>query len=159
MALYKLEEIVGRPFDTTMTITRMIYSGIFDRYPGLQVVLPHMGGGLPNIIGRLDFGYRLGYEGLPSGEEAVCERKPSEYLRTNLYADTMGFSAAGIRQCIELFGVDRVLFGSDYPPVPISPKEHIDIVRSLGLAGEDEERILWKNANNLFHLGVASDAS
>lgn len=159
MALFKLEEIVGRPFDTTMSITRMIYSGVFDRYPGLKVVLPHMGGGLPNIIGRLDFGYRLGYEGLPSGEEATCERMPSEYLRTNLYVDTMGFSSAGIRHCIDLFGADRVLFGSDYPPVPISPGEHINIVRSLDLAKEDEEKILWKNANELFDLGLSTEAS
>ena len=44
-----------------------------------------MGGGLPCIVGRLDFGYQLGYEGLPRGQEAVCKRTPSEYLRTNLY--------------------------------------------------------------------------
>ena len=89
----------------------------------------------------------------------MCERLPSEYLRTNLYVDTMGFSAAGIKHCIELFGVDRVLFGSDYPPVPISPREHIDIVKSLGLTREEEEKILWKNANSLFHLGLSSDVS
>ena len=154
MNLYKLEEVVGRPFDTTMTVSRMIYSGVFDRYPGLRIVLPHMGGGLLNVIGRLDFGHRLGYEGLPEGQAAVCERKPSEYLRTNLYVDTMGFSAAGIRHCIEVFGADRVLFGTDYGPVPISPSEHIDLVKSLGLSPEDEAKIFWKNASDLFGLAV-----
>lgn len=152
MNVYKLEEMVGRPFDTTMTVSRMIFSGVFDRYPKLKVVVPHMGGGIPNVIGRLDFGYRLGYKGFPKGQEAVCKRMPSEYLRTNLYADTMGFSAHGIQHCIDLFGADRVLFGSDYAAVPISPKEHVDIVRSLGLSPEDEEKILWKNANTLFRL-------
>ena len=156
MDLYKLEEVVGRPFDTTMTVGRMIYAGVFDRYPGLKIVLPHMGGGLPNVIGRLDFAYRLGYEGLPAGQAAHCERKPSEYLKSNLYVDTMGFSPTGIKQCIELFGVERVLFGTDYAAVPISPREHIDIVKSLGLSREAEARIFWKNANDLFkliHLG------
>jgi len=152
MDIYKLEEIVGRPFDTTMTVARMIYSGVFDRYPRLKIVLPHMGGALPNIIGRLDFGYRLGYQGLPKGQAAVCKRKPSEYLRTNLYVDTMGFSAETVKHCIELFGIDRIVFGSDYGPVPISPKEHIDMVKSLGLSREDEEKILWKNANQLFKV-------
>lgn len=152
MNLYKLEEMVGRPFETTMTVTRMIYSGVFDRYPKSKIVLPHMGGALPNLIGRLDFGYRLGYSGLPPGQAAVCKRKPSEYLKNNFYVDTMGFSALGIKHCIELLGADRVLFGTDYGPVPISPKEHINIVRSLGLNGEDEARILWKNANQLFRL-------
>jgi aminocarboxymuconate-semialdehyde decarboxylase len=154
MNAYKLEEVVGRPFDTTMAVARMIYAGVFDRYPGLRIVLPHMGGGLPNVIGRLDFGHRLGYEGLPEGQAAVCERRPSEYLRTNLYVDTMGFSAAGIRHCIEVFGADRVLFGTDYGPVPISPAEHIDIVKGLGLSLEDEARIFWKNASDLFGLAV-----
>jgi aminocarboxymuconate-semialdehyde decarboxylase len=152
MNLYKLEEMVGRPFDTTMTVSRMIFSGVFDRFPRLKVVLPHMGGGLPNVIGRLDFGYRLGYSGLPEGQAAVCKRKPSEYLKTNLYVDTMGFSSQGIEHCIDLFGTDRVLFGSDYGPVPISPKEHIDLVRGLELPREEESRILWKNASALFKL-------
>ena len=152
MNLYKLEEMVGRPFDTTMTAARMIFSGVFDRYPKLKIVLPHMGGALPNVIGRLDFGYRLGYSGLPLGQAAICKRKPSEYLKTNFYVDTMGFSALAIKYCIDLLGAERVLFGTDYGPVPISPKEHIDIVRSLGLSREDEDKILWKNSAELFKL-------
>jgi predicted TIM-barrel fold metal-dependent hydrolase len=64
----------------------------------------------------------------------------------------MGFSPAGVKQCIELFGVKRVLFGTDYAAVPISPQEHIDIIKGLGLSQEDEARIFWKNANALFHL-------
>jgi aminocarboxymuconate-semialdehyde decarboxylase len=154
MNRYKLEEVVGRPFDTTMNIARMIYSGVFDRYPRLQVVLAHMGGGLPSVLGRLDFGYRLGYEGLPQGEAAVCKHKPSEYLRTNLSVDTMGLSPTGVQHCIDLFGVDRVLLGTDYPAVPLSPKEHIDIVRGLGLHPVDQAKILWKNADDLFKLGL-----
>jgi aminocarboxymuconate-semialdehyde decarboxylase len=154
MNLYKLEEVVGRPFDTTMNIARMIYSGVFDRYPRLKVGLAHMGGGLPSVLGRLDFGYRLGYAGMPEGEAAVCKYKPSEYLRTNLFVDTMGLSSTGVQQCIELFGVDRVLLGTDYPAVPISPKEHIDIVRGLGLSPVDQAKILWKNADDLFKLGL-----
>lgn len=152
MNRYRLEEIIGRPFDTTMTVTRMIYAGVFDQFPQLKIILPHMGGALPNVIGRLDFGYRLGYEGLPADQAARCQRKPSEYLRINLYVDTMGFSPEGIKQCIELFGVERVLFGTDYAAVPISPKEHIDIVKSLGLSQEEEAKIFWKNANDLFRL-------
>jgi predicted TIM-barrel fold metal-dependent hydrolase len=154
MNRYKLEEVVGRPFDTTMNIARMIYSGVFDRYPRLKVALAHMGGGMPSVLGRLDFGYRLGYGGMLDGEAAVCKFKPSEYLRTNLYVDTMGLSATGVQQCIELFGVDRVLLGTDYPAVPISPKEHIDIVKGLGLHPLDQAKILWKNADDLFRLGL-----
>jgi len=66
----------------------------------------------------------------------------------------MGFDPAGIRHAIELFGVDRVLLGTDYGPVPISPKEHIDIVRNeLSLSGEEQEMILGRNAARLFGIG------
>ncbi len=152
MAAYKLEEMIGRGFDTTMTVIRMIYSGVFDRYPKLNIVLPHMGGGLPMFAGRLDFGYRLGYKGLPQDQRPVCKRKPTDYFRTNLYVDTMGFNPLGIKHVIDLFGIDRILFGSDYAAVPINPGEQVDIVKSLGLSREDEEKILWKNADRLFQI-------
>ena len=64
----------------------------------------------------------------------------------------MGFSPSGIRQLLELFGVDRVLFGTDYPAVPVTSEKHIDIVRGLGLSREDEEKIFWKNVGQLFKL-------
>ncbi len=153
MNIYRLEEAVGRPFDTAMNIARMIYSGVFDRFPKLKVVLVHMGGGLPMVLGRFDFCYRLGYDGLPAGQAAVCKRKPSEYLG-NIWVDTMGFSPAGIRHALALFGPDRVLFGSDYPAVPINPKEQIDIVKGLGLSQEDQEKIFWNNAARLYKLAA-----
>jgi aminocarboxymuconate-semialdehyde decarboxylase len=152
MAAYKLEEMIGRGFDTTMTVVRMIYSGVFDRYPKLKIILPHMGGGLPMFAGRLDFGYRLGYKGLPQDQIPVCKRKPTDYFRTNLYVDTMGFNPLGIKHVIDLFGADRILFGSDYAAVPINPREQVDIVKSLDLSFEDEEKILWKNAERLFNI-------
>jgi 5-carboxyvanillate decarboxylase len=130
----------------------MILSGLFDRYPRLKIVLPHMGGGLPAVVGRLDFGYRLGYEGLPQRQSARCKQTPSSYLRSNFYVDTMGFSPTGILQAIALFGADRTLFGTDYAAVPLSPKEHIDIIKGLRLSYADEERIFWRNASALFKL-------
>lgn len=152
MNAYKLEEMLGRPFDTTISVVRMIYSGVFDRHPGLNIVLPHMGAALPMIAGRLDFGYRLGYKGLPEEQAPVCKRKPSDYFSTNLYVDTMGFSPHGVRHIMDLFGPDRILFGTDYAAVPINPKENVDMVKNLGLSRIDEEKILWKNAAQLFGI-------
>jgi aminocarboxymuconate-semialdehyde decarboxylase len=152
MNAYRLEEMIGRPFDTTLTVVRMIYSGVFDRHPGLKIVLPHMGAALPNLAGRLDFGYRLGYKGLPDGQAAVCRKKPSAYFRTNLYVDTMGFSQLGVRYAIETFGMDNVLFGTDYAAVSISQREHVEIIRTLNLSKTDEAKVLWKNADKIFKL-------
>ena len=154
MNQYKLDELIGRPFDTAMALARMILSGLFDRYPRLKIVVAHMGGGLLPCMGRLDFGYRLGCDGMPGDSAIRCKRMPSEYLKL-LHVDTMGFWAPHVREAVEVFGADRVMFGTDYGPVPIDPKEHVEIVEGLALSAADKENILWRNAANFFNLDVA----
>lgn len=154
MNQYKLDELVGRPFDTAMALARMILSGLFDRYPRLKIVVAHMGGGLLPCMGRLDFGWRLGCEGMPDDAVMRCEKLPSEYLKL-LHVDTMGFWAPHVREAVEVFGVDRVMFGTDYGPVPIDPKEHVDIVDGLAISPDEKEKIFWRNAARFFNLDVA----
>lgn len=154
---YRLIEAIGRPFDTTVSAARMIYSGLFDKYPRLKVLFVHMGGDLASILGRLDFNWRLNYHGVqdpPVAKVAKNRRKPSDYFRTNIYVDTMGFSPTGVKAAIEMCGVDRVLFGTDYGPVPISPREHVDIVNDVVPAYEDREKIFWRNSDAVFGLGL-----
>ncbi len=155
MGQYKLDELVGRPFDTAMCLARMILSGLFDRYPRLKIVVAHMGGGLLPVMGRLNFGYRLGSEGMPEHTKIKCKRLPSDYLRDHLRVDTMGIWGPHLREAVEVFGADRVMFGTDYGPVPIDPSEHIDLVEELALSDADKEKIYWKNANEFFDLGLA----
>ncbi len=153
MGQYKLDELVGRPFDTAMGLARMILSGLFDRHPKLKIVVAHMGGGLLPVMGRLNFGWRLGSEGMPERAKIKCRQLPSEYLKL-LHVDTMGFWAPHLKQAVEVFGADRVLYGTDFGPVPIDPKEHIDIVNSLPIPAAQKEDILWRNADRLFGLGL-----
>lgn len=154
MDQYKLDELVGRPFDTAMCLARMILSGLLDRYPRLKIVVAHMGGGLLPVMGRLDFGWRLGSEGMPERAKIRCERLPSDYL-TRLRVDTMGIWAPHVREAVEVFGVDRVMLGTDYGPVPIDPKEHVEIVQGLAVSAADKEKILWRNADAFFNLALA----
>src|SRR5215471_2329143 len=153
MDQFKLDELVGRPFDTAMALARMILSGLFDRFPRLKIVVAHMGGGLLPVMGRLDFGWRLGCEGMPEHAQIRCARQPSEYLKL-LHVDTMGFWAPHVREAVEVFGAGRVMLGSDYGPVPIDPREHIDIVSGLALTAAEKEKILWRNAEDFFALQV-----
>jgi predicted TIM-barrel fold metal-dependent hydrolase len=137
-----------------MALARMILSGLFDRYPRLKLVVAHMGGGLLPCMGRLDFGWRLGCEGMPERAVMRCKELPSSYLK-RFSVDTMGFWAPHVREAIEVFGVDRVMFGTDYGPVPLDPKEHVDIVKALPLSDADKEKIFWRNAAAFFNLRVA----
>jgi predicted TIM-barrel fold metal-dependent hydrolase len=153
MDQFKLDELVGRPFDTAMALARMILSGLFDRLPRLKIAVAHMGGGLLPVMGRLDFGWRLGCDGMPEHAVIRCKERPSDYL-TRLSVDTMGFWAPHVREAVEVFGAERVMFGTDYGPVPIDPKEHVDIVSALPITADDKDKILWRNAARFFNLDV-----
>jgi predicted TIM-barrel fold metal-dependent hydrolase len=61
-----------------------------------------------------------------------------------------------VREAVEVFGADRVMFGTDYGPVPLDPKEHIDIVNDLAIAAADKEKIFWRNAAAFFNLDAAA---
>src|SRR6202167_1278397 len=96
---YRLNEAVGRPFDSTVNGARMIASGVFDRHPKLQVLIVHMGGGLASIVGRLEFNWHLNYNGIknpPAGRPYTNKRSPFDYFKTNILVDTMGFNAIGV---------------------------------------------------------------
>ena len=156
MNKWRLEETVGRPADTAMSVARMIFSGLLDRYPGVQIVLAHMGGEVIPILGRFDFGDRLGYDGLPADQHARNKLRPSDYIRRNFYADTMGFNLPMLTAAVMVFGPERLMFGSDYGPVPISPIEHIEIVNQLDVTPPQREDIFWRTANQLFRLSLDS---
>jgi predicted TIM-barrel fold metal-dependent hydrolase len=154
---YRLNEAVGRPFDSTVNGARMIASGVFDRYPKLQVLIVHMGGELASILGRLEFNWRLNYNGIknpPAGKPYTNKRSPSDYFKTNILVDCMGFSAIGMRAAVEMCGVDRVVFGSDFGPVPYGIEEHVRIVEDVLPSPAEREMVFWKTSNKIFRLGL-----
>jgi predicted TIM-barrel fold metal-dependent hydrolase len=151
---YPLQEMIYRPFDEVTSVTRMIFSGVFDRYPRLKVVLTFAGAGIMNLFGRLDYAYQVGS---PTAAEGMCRRQPSSYIQTNLYVELgMAFSPTTVQQAINLFGSDRVLFGTDYPVGEI--EEQLAIVKGLDLNPGVMEQLLWKNSQALFHLDIAPNA-
>lgn len=89
---------------------RLILSGLFDRRPGLQLILGHLGEGLPYDIWRIENRLRL------AGDRPDLGRPVSAYLRENVYVTTSGhFSTPSLRAAVDTVGVDRVMFSVDYP--------------------------------------------
>ena len=155
---YRLNEAVGRPFDSTVNVARMIASGVFDRHPKLQVLIVHMGGELASVLGRLEFCWHLNYDGIknpPAGRPYTNKRPPIDYFKTNILVDTMGFNAIGVRATIEMCGVDRVVFGSDFGPVPYGIKEQAQSVEEVLPSVDDQEWVFWKTSNRIFRLGLS----
>jgi 5-carboxyvanillate decarboxylase len=97
---------------------RLIGSGVFDRFPDLQLVIGHMGEGLPFWMPRIDNRYQAQI-GPPGGAE--LELLPSEYLRRNFHVTTSGMNYdEPLRMTLDVLGSQRVLFAADYPSRPSS---------------------------------------
>ncbi len=152
MEIYRLPEMVGRPFDTTLTLTRLILTGVLARHPTLKLICAHLGGAIALLPGRLNFGHELRHDAtFGPWEPDVLSKPPSEYL-AQLYLDTMCLHAPAIMLVVGTVGVEHVVYGSDNPPVPIPLERHVAVVRSLPLSHADKARILGLNAAGLLKL-------
>ena len=153
MEIFRLPEMVGRPFDTTLSLARFILTGGFERFPDLVMICSHVGGALPMLPGRLDFGYELRKDdSFGPWEPDVLPRAPSTYIE-QLYYDTVSLHAPAVMCAVETAGADHVLFGSDFPPVPIPLERSVDAVRDVRLSDSDKQKILGDNAVRLLRLG------
>ena len=68
----------------------------------------------------------------------------------------MGFSALGLRAAVEMCGVERVVFGSDFGAVPYGIKEHVQIVEDVLLSPADRDLVFWKTSNRIFRLDLVN---
>jgi len=142
---YYLGNLLGNPFDTAVAAAQLIFGGILDRFPRLTVCLPHAGGALPYLAGRLDRGHKV------RAECAHLKRRPSAYLRRFTY-DTISHAAEPLRYLIRLVGADRVMLGSDYC-FDMGYERPVDIVNKwTKLSRADKDRILGRNAARLLGL-------
>src|SRR5262249_47005694 len=95
-------------FDTGVTVYRMIFSGMLERYRQMKIVVPHLGGMLPYLTGRLEESYRSGRAG------SALSKPPAEYMNELCY-DTLISHPLSLRMAKEQFGADHLMLGSDYP--------------------------------------------
>jgi predicted TIM-barrel fold metal-dependent hydrolase len=148
---YGLICAAGFLFDTTTAVLRMVFAGTFERHPGLKVILAHAGSLLPLLTGRADREYARNALPctLPEG------RQPSDYVR-RLYTDTIAGSPGALELAIELLGVDRVCFGSDYPFG--NQRAALDLVMATSLPAETVSAICGANAAGLFGLDLIGAA-
>ena len=103
----------GFAHETGTHAVRLMLGGIFDQYPGVQVILGHLGEGLPFLLPRLEHRLDMQREGVGLGN---ARRKVSEYFNDNFYVTTSGhFHTRTLFATISEIGVDRVMFSADYP--------------------------------------------
>lgn len=158
---YELWWTMMWPIETTMAASRLVYSGLFQRFPGLRVLLHHAGGMLPMEGGRIDNGLMLyGTRTAPSRgdltESPVKGLNQGREFR-KFYADCATFGSHAAIACgISFFGIDHMVFASD---MPFDPEDGFGYVRRtladidrLAISESDKEKLRWRNAARLLGL-------
>ena len=134
----------GFGVETATHALRLIYSGLFEKFPRLQIILGHLGETLPVAAHRIDRYYGLGGDG-----GGALPRRPSEYLRSNFHITTSGnFSPAALVCTLEVMGADRVMFAVDYPID--SNRAAAEFLAAAPLDDTTRHRIGCANALRLF---------
>lgn len=151
---YRLASSVGRPFDECLSIARLIVRGIFERFTHLKFVGCHLGGGICEVIGRMDYAYELGdsASGLGPYEPMRITRRPSDYLK-QLHLDTVAYHAPAIMCAYQTVGAKHLLFGSDAPPLlPLLPRAKT-IIEQMPISETERQDIFAGNASRLLQRG------
>ena len=156
---YEIWWTFGWPYETSTAMARLVFSGLFDRFPNIKVIAHHLGAMIPYFANRIQHGWaQLGKRTTDEDYTGILMRlrKPLlEYFRM-FYGDTALFgSASGTRCGLDFFGAERVLFASDMPfdPEPgLFIRETIGALESLKLDVPTSDLIYRRNAEKLLHL-------
>lgn len=141
---FSFTNLVAFPMDSTIAACHLIFGGVLDRHPNLQVTLPHAGGVLPNLIGRLDHGWKV----IPAAKQ--CAQTPSAYLRRFTY-DMISHSKPFMEYVISQVGADRIMLGSDYC-YEVGYDQPVQVVEQLSLSSEQRNLILGGTAAKILKI-------
>jgi aminocarboxymuconate-semialdehyde decarboxylase len=101
--------VIGNPLDSTVAIGHLVFDGILERFPRLKIVAAHGGGYIAHYPARMDHVW-----GARADARTVLKKKPRQSL-AKLYFDTIVFDREQLRHLVNLWGVDHIVVGTDYP--------------------------------------------
>ena len=146
MTDYWLMPLVGFLMDTTLAASKLVFSGVAERFPNITWVLGHLGGAIPYLAERLDRGYRA----FPECRANIV-KPPSEYLKT-WYYDTVNFDPDALMLAIKFAGASQILAGSDYPHAIGSIPQMKQALGGLPISDADRSLILGGNAARVYRV-------
>lgn len=134
-----LQLSLGRVIEVSVAASRIVFSGLMERHPDLKVVMSHTGGALPYQSGRMD----------KNGKNAKLPRPPSTYIR-RMFTDTVSPHSMGIKFAIDYYGIDRVMYGSDYPCW--DPATALALIGEIDLSHDERDKLFYRNARHALGL-------
>lgn len=143
--------------DSTLAMHRIVFSGVFERYPNLKVVIHHHGAIIPYFVGRLEVGIRYFEKNAGCKYEAKVQAPYAEhYKKFFIDTATQYYNPAALQIAVDFFGPEHVLFGTD---LPMSASEGFDMysdaeksIDDLTLTDEQRKMIYYKNAERIFKI-------
>ncbi len=157
---FEIWQVLGWPYETSIAMARMVFSGMLEKLPELRLVTHHCGAMIPFLSGRAETLWaQLGARSADGSDAEILKRmnkKPIEYFRM-FYADTvLGGSAPALRCGIDFFGIDKIVFASDCPfdpeNGPMFIREGIRSIEDLKLSDDDKRKIYFGNALKLLNM-------
>ncbi len=140
-----LGNIVGNPLETTVFLSRLIFDGTFDRFPGAKVCAAHGGGYLPSYSGRSE----VACDVRPNAE-CANQKRPRDYLKTNIFVDSMVFTDEGLRHLVAEMGASQIVYGTD---TPYNWPDTLDLILdATSLSNAEKEAIVGGNAVKLLRI-------
>lgn len=134
------------PTETTHQLGRLIFDGFFDRHD-FDLVVSHMGGALPYLVGRLE----RGRDQFRSDSDQTPARPIREYIQ-EFYYDTISFHPPAIEAAIDTVGLDQILFGTDYPFGMENIDDTVESIDALELSTNERDAVMHENIAELFNL-------
>jgi aminocarboxymuconate-semialdehyde decarboxylase len=158
---YEIWWTFGWPYETSVMMARLVFSGLMDKLPDLKMVAHHLGGMVPYFEGRVgpgwdQLGNRTSDEDYKTTVLAKLKKRPFDYFK-DYYADSATFGSRGAMVCgLDCYGPDKVLFASDSPFDPEKGpgyiRETIKVLESMDIPAADREKINHGNAEKLFGI-------
>jgi aminocarboxymuconate-semialdehyde decarboxylase len=141
-----LSNLLGNPFDAAIAGCHLIFGGVLDRHPKLQISLPHGGGALPMLIGRADHGAQVRAE----IKQLHLPQPPSAYMQRFTY-DTIVHSKPVMEFLIQEVGAERIMLGSDYC-FDMGYEHPVEFLEQINISSPKRKMILGENAAKLLKL-------
>jgi predicted TIM-barrel fold metal-dependent hydrolase len=150
---YDMARSVGREYSLSMSVIRLINSGVFDRHPNLTVHMSHLGGGISSIIGRIRSYQDKDFWGTKgNAKHSMLPKKPfDDYIRDNIVFDTAGFCGAigAVKSALLEIPAGRIVFATDYPQEIRARSAVRGFVQDIRALGADGAAILEGNVTKL----------
>jgi aminocarboxymuconate-semialdehyde decarboxylase len=153
MVDYRLASSIGRPADNCLSLARLIVRGTFEQFPTLKLVGSHLGGGICEVIGRMDYAYNLLDFSFFLGpyEPMLIKHPPSHYLKM-MYFDSASYWPPAVKMCLESVGEDHFMFGTDSPPMIPLKMKGLRLMDEIGMTSQQRDKVMGGNAARLLKL-------